>query len=671
MTKKSKLIYFTLAILLLPGLLLAELNPKTIDDFERPNPATIYRVETQDESTLTISTTKRAKEGSDAMQLEYNLKTSRAYGSAVLVRCEPEYNDWTKYDQLWIWVKGDGSGNIFRIFFTDASDEVWEYQDREILLSQKWQLLKVDFNEFTLTTLGEVNNREIEKGEIKDYGFGFIGRTPDSSRGIISLDEFAGAGPSIKATRKRPEAPKVQMTYGFTADSNWRHTPENGEEMYHSFNFKINGDVGDFSALAEISPVFQEFGESAADDRLDNRTGTWSPTGTTSSQFMKVEIPNFQMAMRNLGFLDLVQVGNQWLDYSKYTYSPEWGYKGISVDSAGKGYGYNVFYLKHRYGSYTSGTRIDYDIWGFKNRGIVVYSYDSAKRNSEVVGTTIDSSPNDLQTEKIGQDTVFTYEVSRQLWKKFILRGRVGADIYKSEAEVDRTDPYNPIYLRAKDSPVSEQGNFWTGGLDINGLWAGANINFEYRNMDDHFLPRWRFDRKNFDNDNGNQKSYNVNASQELFDFILSGGYLDLKRIANVDYYRYSSRWEIGHKAYNGIEIYFGKEYLNDYNYHTDDRYGFSTYRNFKVTITNLYVASRLSNKTNIYTKYSLWNGWDRGLEETISNHSLSLRGEHYFLKNIVLTMEYTHTQYSHLGDEPTGTPYDDNRTLATLKMYF
>lgn len=666
-------------IVLLLGLLLissslslaAELNPKTIDNFERPNQGTVYRVEKQDESTLTISSSQRAKEGVNALQLEYNLKTNRAAGSSVLVRREPELNDWSKYDQLWIWVKGDGSGNIFSIFFTDGGDQVWEYQDRNILLSQKWQLLKVDFSEFTLTSIGEDSSGEIVKGDIKEYGFGIIGRTPDPSSGLIYLDEFAGAGASIQATRKRPEVPKVEMTYGFTAESDWRHTPENGEEMFHSFNFKINGNIGDFSALAEISPVFQEFGEAAADDRLDNRSGTWTPSGTTSSQFMRVEIPNFQMVMRNLLFLDSVQVGNQWLDYSKYTYAPEWGYKGISADSAGKGYGYNVFYLKHRYGSYTSGARLDYDIWGLRNRGIVVYSYDSAKRNTDVTDTTVNSSPTDLQAEKIGQDMVVTYEVSRELWKKFILRGRVGADMYKAEAEVDRTDPYNPIYLRAKDVPLSEQGNFWTGGLDINGLWPGAYINFEYRNIDEQFLPRWRFDRKNFDNDNSNQKSYNVNASQELFDFILSGGYQDLKRVANADYYRYSTRWEIGHKAYNGVEIYFGREYLNDYNYHTDTRYGFSTYRNFKVAITNLYIASRLSNDTSIYTKYSQWNGWDRGLGETISNHSLSLRGEHYFLKNIVLTMEYTHTQYSHAGDEPIGTPYDDNRTLATLKMYF
>jgi hypothetical protein len=540
-----------------------------------------------------------------------------------------------------------------------------------VLLSQKWQILKVDFSEFMLTSSGDENNREIEKNEIKNYGFGIIGRTPESSRGLVYLDEFAGAGPSFAPTRKKPEVPKVEMTYGFTAESDWRHTPENGEEMFHSFNFKINGNIGDFSALAEISPVFQEFGEAAADDRLDNRSGTWTPSGTTSSQFMRVEVPNFQMVARNVGFLDSIQVGNQWLDYSKYTYSPEWGYKGISADSTGKGYGYNVFYLKHRFGSYTSGARLDYDIWGFRNRGIAVYSYDSAKRNTEVSGTTIDSSPTDLQAEKIGQDMVVTYEVSREFKKKFILRGRIGADMYRAIADVDRTDPYNPIYLRAKDVPVSEQGNFWTGGLDINAPWEGAYINFEYRNIDEQFLPRWRFDRKNFDNDNGNQKSYNINASQELFGFILNGGYVDLKRLANPDYYRYSTRWEIGHRGYNGMEIYFGREYLNDYNYHTDNRYGFSTYRNFKVAITNLYIASHLTNKTNIYTKYSQWNGWDRGMEETISNHSLSLRGEHYFLKNIVLTMEYTHTQYSHPGDEPTGTPYDDNRTLATLKMYF
>ncbi len=671
MTKHTKLIYFTLAMLILPGPLLAELNPKTIDDFERPNQGTVYRVETQDESTLTISSTHRAKVGINALQLEYNLKTSRANGSTVLVRCEPELNDWRKYDQLWIWVKGDGSGNIFSIFFTDGSDQVWEYQDRNILLSQKWQLLKVDFNEFTLAAKGDANNREMKKNDIKDYGFGIIGRTPDSSSGLIALDEFAGAGEGITATRVRPEMPKVEMTYGFTGESNWRRTPENGEEMYHSFNFKINGNIGDFSALAEISPVFQEFGESAAADRLDNRSGTWTPTGATSSQFMRVEIPNFQMVARNMGFLDSVQIGNQWLDYSKYTYAPEWGYKGISVDSAGKGYGYNVFYLKHRYGSYTSGTRIDYDLWGFKNRGIAVYSYDSAKINTDVSATAIDSSPTDLQEEKIGQDLVLTYEVTRELWKKFILRGRIGADLYKALAEVDRTDPYNPIYLRAKDSPLSEQGNLWTGGVDLNGLWKGSNINFEYRHVYEKFLPRWRFDRINFDNDNGNQESYNVNASQELFDFIISGGYVDLQRLANPEYYRYSSRWEIGHRGFEGIEIYFGKEYLNDYNYHTDSRYGFSTYRNYKVTITNLYLTSHLSKNTNIYTKYSQWNGWDRGLEETINNHSLSWRGEHYFLKNIVLTMEYTHTQYSHPGDEPTGTPYDDNRTLATLKMYF
>ncbi|MDD5492474.1 MAG: CIA30 family protein, partial [bacterium] len=173
---KRKIILLAGILLLFSSMSLAvELNPKTIDDFERPNQSTVYRVETQDESTLSINSTPRAKVGVTAIQVEYNLKTSRAAGSSVLMRCEPELNDWTNYDQLWIWIKGDGSGNIFSIFFTDASDEVWEYQDRDVLLSQKWQLLKVDFSEFMLTSSGENNNREIEKIILKIMDSGSSG----------------------------------------------------------------------------------------------------------------------------------------------------------------------------------------------------------------------------------------------------------------------------------------------------------------------------------------------------------------------------------------------------------------------------------------------------------------------------------------------------------------
>lgn len=660
----------------------ASLGVRVIEDFEANNPYGFFSVRALDDSSVDLFVSHKAKVDAGALQVNYTLKTSRSVPSQVEFKREPTETDWSQFTEVAMRIRGDASGNIFKMFIIDDDEEVYEYEDHNILLTDTWSEFRAPLESFILTTAGNIGNKEIDVSNIRLVGFTIKGRTPETVSGIVLLDDFIGLGPDLPQ-RAKPKVGlpkgKVKMGTNVTAKSKFRNTPEAGDEWFNEFNLKFTGQAANYSAYIEFSPSFQEYGQSVVANEFGSSSISGTQSGGSYQVTQTVNTPNFQITATELPYLTSLQIGNLWVDYGPYVYSPVWGYQGITAEGKlgekERSLDYHGFVIKHRYDSYTYGTRANIKWLGFEQRVMLVYSNLMAKKATGLYdSSSVTSSPSDLKTAKIFDDTVFYYELQRRFGNALVLKGVYGADTYRCDAYADLTDPLNPLFLgkRPNSARINETGFLKIGRAEIYPPNIGLAIHYEYRDISDKYMPRWRTDRTNYDNDWGNQKGNSLYFSQDLpFGFIGSGLMVDIRRVADDQYYKRSRRFGISHKPYKGVEASFSREYLDDKNYHTETRYGFSTYRNYEVYINEFYASYEFSQSSRLNSKYSVWKGRDRGSDKNISNHSISMRAEQYLTSNAYLSGEYIYTQYGAASDAPTGEPYSDNRILVEMRLNF
>ncbi|MFH1369221.1 MAG: CIA30 family protein [Elusimicrobiota bacterium] len=647
---------------------------RVIEDFEANNPYGIFQVRALDSSSIDLYVSHKAKVDAGALQINYSLKTSRSVPSQVEIKKEPSDTNWDNFLEVRMWVKGDASGNIFKMYIVDDDEEIYEYEDHNILLTDTWNEFAVPLESFILTTAGNIGNRAIDVSNIRIIGFVIKGRTPEAVSGIILLDDLVGAGPDLPQ-RAKPKTglPKGRVKIGtnLTAKSKFRSTPEASDEWFNEFNIKFSGQAQNYSAYVELSPTFQEYGQGV--------TVYEDSAGNSSQNLQGVGIPNFTITATDLPHLTSLQIGNLWIDYGPYVYTPVWGYQGVQAEgkmgSAARTFDYHGFIIKHRYNSFTYGTRFNLKWMGFEQRGMLVHSNQMAKKATGLTdASTVTTGPENLTTAKISDDSVFYYEIMRKFGNLFVLKGVYGADTYRSDAYADMTDPLNPVYTGARpnSAKITETDFLKIGRAEIYPPGTGTSIHYEYRDIGEKYIPRWRADRTNYDNDWGNQKGNSFYFAQDIpLGFVLSGLMVDIKRKADDQYYKHSKRFGVSNKPYRGLETSFSREYLDDKNYHAETRYNFSTYRNYEVYINELYLSYQFSQTSRMNSKYSVWKGWDRGLDKKIANHSISIKAENNLTSNAFLSAEYIYTQYTNASDAPKGEPYDDDRIQIEIRLDF
>jgi hypothetical protein len=682
MIKKIAALSSLLLLLSMPALPESgELGVAVIDDFEATNPYGFYTVKALDSSSASLYVSHKAKVDGAAMQVNYSLSTTRSSPSKVEITREPALTDWSNITELQMWVKGDASGNIFKIFIIDDDEEVYEYEDHNILLNDVWTEFRAPLESFVLTTRGIIGNKVIDLGNIRYVGYVIEGRTPEAISGIISVDDLVGAGadlPKRASTKVGLPKGRVKVTTNLTAISRFRSTPENNSEWFNIFTVKLAGQAANYSAYIELSPDndSSEAGRGITDNESASYPVSGLGLGSNWVNTPAVGQANFLITASDpIQYLSSLQIGRLWVDYGDYVYSPRWGYEGMQGEGKiNKNFEYHGFIIKHIYDAATYGTRLNMKYAGFESRLMYVYSNIMGRRSTDATdASTVSSSPTDKKTVKISDDAVMYFEAQRKFGNALVLKGVYAADTYKQDAYASLSSYSDPVYLgpMPNHAKINETDFLKIGRMELYPL-PGSAIHFEYRDIGDKYLPRWRVDRNNYDNDRSNQKGTSLYVSQDIpWGFTLSGLAVDIKRKANDAYYKHSRRGGIAHKPFRGVEASFTREYLDDYNYHDETRYGYNTYRNMEVYINNLWLTYEFSQTSRMSANYGVWQGYDRGLGQEMANHSMKAKLEEWFSANAYMSAEYTYSQYSNPADVPQGYPFDDNRIQVEVNLNF
>lgn len=181
------------AALIAPPKVFKYSGPVTIDDFEgyQGNDEGLKKNFTQNSGggKLTLMLDKNNKSnGNYGLKYEYN------FGSATYAGGSFNLNDsnWTGNDTINLWIKPDGSKNIFVIQFREANGEYWELRNTELLKGNAPQLLTISLTQFKQPQWGGKVDGKLDVSEIKEFSF-FINKGDESTAdsGTLYFDEIA------------------------------------------------------------------------------------------------------------------------------------------------------------------------------------------------------------------------------------------------------------------------------------------------------------------------------------------------------------------------------------------------------------------------------------------------------------------------------------------------
>jgi len=650
-----------------------------IDGFERTNPYDFYKVWTADNSELKLASSRLVYEGDYSMEMEYVLDTDKPQGSWVSAR----YNtakpfDWSNVKTLKIYIKGDGTDNIFRIQIVDKDGEIWYNEDTNVMKSTKWQQIKFDISDFKLYR--KTGNGKFDTDEILSYELMILSKYSGRYEGKIYLDQFFAEGVEILPEvvsipgvieKLRVAIPTVGNIYfSGILYNEYLFAPEEGRRLLHWGKITADGRIDMFSARIEFTSLGQSFGE-AASIAYDYNNRVYTVT-----QPPGIIVPNIQLMVNNFSqFLSNITLGNIWVYYSKYTFTiPGWGFKGLTAEGDIGQYNYHLFYLSQPYDSFSLGTRIvrylptdtKFVLYG-------IYSYETAKavgeKSPQQDGSLVYTSS--WEIKPVSEDRVYNLEFWQWfLGRKLQLQCIIGANQYTKYATADYTDPYHPVYNQKLDIPQEYWGAMYYGRAETNNLLIdGLNLAYIYRVIGTEYKPKFRDNPAWFDDYDGDQKGYNIRVSYFKEGFSVSSEYDDIRRLSNNDYYRRKTSGSVGYYGFRGLDISYYYEHREEKYIFSSPRTGFSIYKYPKeeLDIIELYIRNQLTEKIACWFKYR--QEFLRHLD--VSTDSLFTKLEYFLSPNARLFAEYKVTRYPEKAWEPIGWPFDDNYTKLSFELWF
>ncbi|HRY30569.1 MAG TPA: hypothetical protein P5079_11115, partial [Elusimicrobiota bacterium] len=430
-----------------------------------------------------------------------------------------------------------------------------------------------------------------------------------------------------------------------------------------------NAKLGDYSARAEIGSASQEFGQASA--------YVGSSTTLNTNRFANVEMPSFQVMANNVSpYLTNMTVGNLFVDYSPYVFSPVFGYKGLSVEGDYDRFNYHAFALKHVLNSFTAGTRAR-GIWpNFKLTGYGVYWEQNARlaNPAAVSGNTLTTAPSSvIELRRVAQDLVYNLDGEyRLLADRVTLQGIYGINRYSQSASVDYTDPFNPTFGLPLDKTLSPTGEMARGKIESNGLlWKGLNTAYSYRDMGTEYKPHYRQNPMSFDDTESDQWGHNVRLTQFHKGWVFSNEYDTLRRHSMRRYFRHRYTWGVGHYGYKGMDIAFSQEIRREIYAFASDRSNFTTDKNEQVVGNELYVRTQLSPRMAFWVKPRQEHVRHPATNRRFVTDSLQTKLEFYITTNARLFAEHKVTRFGDKTFEPQGYPFDDNFTRVSFEVTF
>lgn len=662
-----------------------------IDGFERTNAYDRYYVYEGDDSSLKLTSSRFSKMGDYALEMEYQLATTKAMGTWVAAHLRPgvEFLNWTGTREIKMWVYGDNSDNILVMNIIDADGDTWINEDRNILNRTQWTLASFPINKFREMT---GKTKMLDLGKIKTFEISVRSKTGILSSGAnraysrIYLDQLYLLGENMNPVAATPPniVEKLRMAmpaignvdFSGVAYTEFYNSPITQSTMFHWGKLAADAKVDKYSVRMEMVASYQEFGSSAY------YLTSASNTTTGGGQDMRVNISDLHVTANDpFPGATKLTLGNVWLDFSPFTFAGTWGYKGLTAEGDMGEINYNFFVIKGKYNNFTTGTRLKstisnvslLGIWDVPLKllgtGILVYSEDTARlpslSNISASGTL--NKTESMRIQKVSQDTAMTLELKRKFFTdRMQLMYTYGADYYTKSAEADYSDPFDPKFNNQLDSPESLSGTMNRVKAEIYDIGVkGLSLTGEYRDVDPEFKPKYRNDPSGFDDYEADQKGYNIRASEWYKGFNLSAEYDNIKRKFYVDGYRHRQNYAFGYYGIKGIDMSINKEIKRDVNNARSTRSRMNaTNRDEQISANEFYVRTQL--KDNLILWFKIRNEEFRSF--AWGGHSftdmLNAQLEYYLSSNAKFISEYKTTRYA-------GTSDDNNYIKAFFEVTF
>ncbi len=536
-----------------------------IDDFTDLNPTNRYFVVEGDDSTLQLDSSRITFQSEYSMRMRYTLKSSRPIGSWVEAqrRFSPAL-DWTGVENVRIWVKGDGSRNIFRISITDGEGRVWVNDNNEVLASTDWFLVDMPVETFMLYQ--DLYARKASKRydlskqlhTVRQLGISVISQPDRSSQasGEIFVEQLYVVGRDINVAaavpiREKPPVgiavPLKNWNIGGTSTTTMENLPSSGNNITQSIKPQLTGNFKKFSVFTEL-----DFESLFGNESDGIRSQSAAMTGSNVSVIL----------LDPFAGVSNVIVGNLWFDDSQHIFANNnryggWGFKGIQAEGWVDGVHHRTYFLKHKPDSYTLAGH---------------YALTAGNLNFNLVGAYYNQSPFIPNGTKLEEDDkAFLFDVTHHLiipnlmTLNTLVRG--GYDWYQKYWDVQTQS----------DIDKRDSGLFMEGELNFSDLtnifWPGLSFTGHYRYVDTGFKPQYRDNPYVWDDEIGDTNGYMVQLYQDFSGAFLTAQYYKYNRLSNPDNYLEDTIFSVGYNDWSSVDLSLTQEFKTKIYQYSDTRF--------------------------------------------------------------------------------------------------
>lgn len=485
------------------------------------------------------------------------------------------------------------------------------------------------------------------------------------------------SGKSAREGNPKRYSEEKRIDLGAKIQTYYSYTPEEKSEIVGTGSLCVEGRLSRFAGKAEVKSETQEFGEATYRAELES----W-PYEEIRTEAPTLALPTLQFVANDiLPQSSRITLGHLWLDSSRYTFNPVYGWKGVSLDGDYSSLNYDTFLIKQPFNSFTLGGRLRQYWRYFRLEAIGIHHTETARLLGSTGGDGTVEDTNEWRIEPVERDTAFMFRIlERLLDNRIMFEGIYGHDIYRQYAEVDLTEPTEPTYSQKLDEAISLYGNMWRGRLIFNSLFLrGSKLTYEYRWVGEDFKPEYRQEPTVFDDVDGDQRGYNVHLEQSYRGVVASIGYDDIVRNSDRDCDRKRTNFSLYYYGVRGMEFGLLREYRKeDYEY-TSLRSSLDVERNEKVGVSELNLRLHLMHPVTpglrlplvFYFKFRREDIEHPLTGATYVTDSFQTKIEYYPKPYMKLLGMYKTTRFGESNWEPKGYPFSDNFARIAFEIMF
>ncbi|GEM_PF-3918996 len=338
-----------------------------------------YSILEDSASRLFLASDREAQQGDLALRMDYKLDPFSALGTYVAAHwmIYPSF-DFSKAVKGNIWVKGDGSDNVFGVGLVDDDGEVWIAKDRDILRSADWASFSFSIKDFQLSTLGSLGNGKLDLSGIKGVYYVIEDIQGKKSQGTVKVDNFTFEGAEYPVeVVARPEFSLISTGY---VDLEYHkitsYLPalssefKKGDLLWALTYLNMVYKTGNLLTVGVIRMGALDFG--MANDR-------YGIANVFQSDFTLLLYT--RQLIKHINFVKLGRIGpslNDYVMYEPYEFADIGNNRGrtghffMGAQAGGKAVGllnYDTYWIKLWHDSYIGGGKVWFNFWKFNLEG--------------------------------------------------------------------------------------------------------------------------------------------------------------------------------------------------------------------------------------------------------------------------------------------------------------